>query len=242
MPRQRRCQEALTIINSTLDGLIAECQRLVDSGEEEFVDEFLSDKDPSILHFLLAAGDTLDSKQLRDDLMTLLIAGHETTAAVLTWTVYCLISRPEYALKVAREVDEVLGVSSFFSSFLSGSRSEEIKKRASFFYFFFLLLFRCPLSSSSLHFWMKSGHSVHAKQQSEGALIPINSTKRGLLIWTKERGRKKTDNRKIEKKNSLSFYFPQLELPLNNSTNRTAPRRSTTCPSCGGRRASSTRR
>jgi len=43
--------------------------------------------------------------------MTLLIAGHETTAAVLTWTVYCLISRPEYAEKVAREVDEVLGVS-----------------------------------------------------------------------------------------------------------------------------------
>ena len=111
VPRQRRCQEALAIINSTLDGLIAKCQRLVDSGEEEFVDEFLSDKDPSILHFLLAAGDTLDSKQLRDDLMTLLIAGHETTAAVLTWTVYCLISRPEYAEKVAREVDEVLGVS-----------------------------------------------------------------------------------------------------------------------------------
>jgi len=111
VPRQRRCQEALTIINSTLDGLIAECQRLVDSGEEEFVDEFLSDRDPSILHFLLAAGDTLDSKQLRDDLMTLLVAGHETTAAVLTWTVYCLISRPEYAAKVAKEVDEVLGVS-----------------------------------------------------------------------------------------------------------------------------------
>lgn len=111
VPRQRRCQEALAVINSTLDGLIAECQRLVDSGEEEFVDEFLSDRDPSILHFLLAAGDTLDSKQLRDDLMTLLIAGHETTAAVLTWTVYCLISRPEYAEKVAREVDEVLGVS-----------------------------------------------------------------------------------------------------------------------------------
>lgn len=111
VPRQRRCQEALAIINSTLDGLIAECQRLVDSGEEEFVDEFLSDRDPSILHFLLAAGDTLDSKQLRDDLMTLLIAGHETTAAVLTWTVYCLISRPEYATKVAKEVDQVLGVS-----------------------------------------------------------------------------------------------------------------------------------
>lgn len=28
--------------------------------------------------------------QLRDDLMTMLIAGHETTAAVLTWAVFLL--------------------------------------------------------------------------------------------------------------------------------------------------------
>ena len=81
------------------------------------------------MHFLLAAGDTLDSKQLRDDLMTLLIAGHETTAAVLTWTVYCLISRPEYAEKVAREVDEVLGVSSFVFLFFWRRRRREREKR-----------------------------------------------------------------------------------------------------------------
>jgi hypothetical protein len=29
--------------------------------------------------------------QLRDDLMTMLIAGHETTAAVLTWALFCLV-------------------------------------------------------------------------------------------------------------------------------------------------------
>ena len=32
----------------------------------------------------------VSSKQLRDDLMTMLIAGHETSAAVLTWTFYLL--------------------------------------------------------------------------------------------------------------------------------------------------------
>lgn len=32
----------------------------------------------------------VSSKQLRDDLMTLLIAGHETSAAVLTWAFYLL--------------------------------------------------------------------------------------------------------------------------------------------------------
>ena len=48
------------------------------------------------------------SKQLRDDLMTMLIAGHETTAAVLTWTFYELAQQPELMARVQREVDDVL--------------------------------------------------------------------------------------------------------------------------------------
>ena len=32
----------------------------------------------------------VSSKQLRDDLMTMLITGYETSAAVLTWTFYLL--------------------------------------------------------------------------------------------------------------------------------------------------------
>lgn len=42
-------------VNTTLDGLIAKCKKLVDEGDEEFVEEFLSEADPSILHFLLAS-------------------------------------------------------------------------------------------------------------------------------------------------------------------------------------------
>jgi cytochrome P450 len=62
----------------------------VDEEDKEWEEEFLSEKDPSILHFLIASGDDITSKQLRDDLMTMLVAGHETTAAVLTWTLYLL--------------------------------------------------------------------------------------------------------------------------------------------------------
>ncbi len=70
----------------------------------EFSEEFLSERDPSILHFLLASGDEISSKQLRDDLMTMLIAGHETTAAVLTWTLYTLAQHPEATEAIRREV------------------------------------------------------------------------------------------------------------------------------------------
>lgn len=46
----------------------------------------------------------ISSRQLRDDLMTLLIAGHETTAAVLTWTVYCLVEKREFLPRLQAEV------------------------------------------------------------------------------------------------------------------------------------------
>ncbi|PKU77754.1 Protein LUTEIN DEFICIENT 5, chloroplastic [Dendrobium catenatum] len=64
--------------------------RMVDEEKLQFHEEYMNEKDPSILHFLLASGDDVSSKQLRDDLMTMLIAGHETSAAVLTWTFYLL--------------------------------------------------------------------------------------------------------------------------------------------------------
>ena len=46
---------------------------------------------------------------MRDDLITLLIAGHETTAAVLTWLVYALSQHPECLKVVQKEIDEVVG-------------------------------------------------------------------------------------------------------------------------------------
>ncbi|KAE8733673.1 Protein LUTEIN DEFICIENT 5 [Hibiscus syriacus] len=108
-PRQRKVTEALKLINGVLDNLIAICKRMVEEEELQFYDEYMNEQDPSILHFLLASGDDVSSKQLRDDLMTLLIAGHETTAAVLTWTFYLLSKEPSVVAKLQDEVDSVLG-------------------------------------------------------------------------------------------------------------------------------------
>ncbi|XP_071921577.1 protein LUTEIN DEFICIENT 5, chloroplastic-like isoform X2 [Coffea arabica] len=97
-PSQKKVNAALKLVNDTLNDLIAICKRMVDEEELQFHEEYMNEQDPSILHFLLASGDDVSSKQLRDDLMTLLIAGHETSAAVLTWTFYLL-----------SKVDAVLG-------------------------------------------------------------------------------------------------------------------------------------
>ncbi|XP_050221885.1 protein LUTEIN DEFICIENT 5, chloroplastic [Mercurialis annua] len=108
-PRQRKVSAALKLINDILDDLIAICKRMVDQEELQFHEEYINEQDPSILHFLLASGDDVSSKQLRDDLMTMLIAGHETSAAVLTWTFYLLSTEPSVLSKLQNEVDTVLG-------------------------------------------------------------------------------------------------------------------------------------
>jgi cytochrome P450 len=53
-------------------------------------------------------GEDASTKQLRDDLMTMLIAGHETTAAVLTWAAFMLAQNPSMISKVQAEIDSVL--------------------------------------------------------------------------------------------------------------------------------------
>ncbi|KAI3459081.1 hypothetical protein Pfo_015744 [Paulownia fortunei] len=108
-PKLKKVNAALKLVNETLDDLIAICKKMVDEEELQFHEEYMNEQDPSILHFLLASGDDVSSKQLRDDLMTLLIAGHETSAAVLTWTFYLLSKEPSVMAKLQNEVDSVLG-------------------------------------------------------------------------------------------------------------------------------------
>lgn len=51
----------------------------------------------------------LTRRRVRDEIVTLLLAGHETTALALTWTWYLLARHPEAEAKVHEEVDTVLG-------------------------------------------------------------------------------------------------------------------------------------
>jgi cytochrome P450 len=53
-------------------------------------------------------GGHMTDMQLRDEAMTILLAGHETTANALTWTWYLLSQHPEAEEKVHAELDRVL--------------------------------------------------------------------------------------------------------------------------------------
>ena len=66
-----------------------------------------------LLSMLLAAQDEGDGggmtdRQVRDEAMTIFLAGHETTANALTWTWYLLSGAPDVEAKLHAEVDRVL--------------------------------------------------------------------------------------------------------------------------------------
>ncbi len=67
-----------------------------------------------LLGMLLAArdadtGEGLTDRQLRDEALTIFVAGHETTANALSWVWYLLATHPEAEARLHAEIDRVLG-------------------------------------------------------------------------------------------------------------------------------------
>ncbi len=54
-------------------------------------------------------GEGMSSQQLRDEVMTMFLAGHETTSNALTWTFMLLSRSPSVRRRLKQEIDEVLG-------------------------------------------------------------------------------------------------------------------------------------
>lgn len=66
-----------------------------------------------VLSLLLAAtdeaGQPLSDKEIRDELVTFLVAGHDTTATALTWTWLLLSQSPTVRTRLAHELEAVMG-------------------------------------------------------------------------------------------------------------------------------------
>ena len=66
-----------------------------------------------LLSMLIAShdedGSSLSDQQIRDEVLTIFLAGYETTANALTWTWYLLSQNPEAEAKLHAEIDSVLG-------------------------------------------------------------------------------------------------------------------------------------
>jgi cytochrome P450 len=92
----------------TFDGLIARMIRARRSPSGELIDQ------GDLLSMLMRArdeetGEGMSDRQLRDEALTLLVGGHETTAATMAWTFYLLSLHPDVARRVRSHVAEVIG-------------------------------------------------------------------------------------------------------------------------------------
>ena len=72
------------------------------------VDRILREHRDATSFFSLAQGAGLSGDELRDTALTLLLAGHETTAVALCWTLYLLSQNPEAEARLHRELDSTL--------------------------------------------------------------------------------------------------------------------------------------
>ena len=103
-PGNRRRRALQSTLHTTIDTLITKRVAGAVNGQVEDRGDLLS-------MLLLAQDETgkgLTPSQVRDEVNTILLAGHETTSNALTWTWYLLGQHPEVAEKLYAEVDKVL--------------------------------------------------------------------------------------------------------------------------------------
>ena len=104
LPSNARFDRAVRRLDLLVNGLIAERRRdRVDRGDLLSMLLLAQDEDEE------GDGGGMTDRQLRDEVMTLLLAGHETTANALTWTWYLLSQSPEAEARWREELRGVLG-------------------------------------------------------------------------------------------------------------------------------------
>ncbi|MFO0625383.1 MAG: cytochrome P450 [Polyangiales bacterium] len=99
-PGNRRGMRAVARLDKIIYGLIEE-RRRSDETRNDFLSMLLAARDE--------AGGRMSDQQVRDEAMTIFLAGHETTANALTWTFYLLARNPAARARLEQELDAHLG-------------------------------------------------------------------------------------------------------------------------------------
>jgi cytochrome P450 len=97
----REFRSARRSLFGVVDGIIAERRK---SGTEhnDLLSMFMHAEDED-------TGERMTDSQLRDEVVTMLLAGHETTAITLAWTFALLDNHPQATRRLQEELDSVLG-------------------------------------------------------------------------------------------------------------------------------------
>jgi cytochrome P450/NADPH-cytochrome P450 reductase len=102
--RRHTLAEDVAFMNSMVDEIIAERRKQAETadGKKDMLGAMMTGVDR-------ATGEQLDDVNIRYQINTFLIAGHETTSGLLSCAIYALLKHPEVLRKAYEEVDRVLG-------------------------------------------------------------------------------------------------------------------------------------
>jgi cytochrome P450 len=100
LPVTRRSRAARAKLDGVIYGII-EQRRRSNETHDDLLDMLLTARDD--------ADGGMDDEQVRDEAMTIFLAGHETTANALAWTWCLLAQHPDVEARLATEIDAVLG-------------------------------------------------------------------------------------------------------------------------------------
>ncbi len=101
LPATRRINGLVAELDEIVEYVIAERRKDPDTDHGDLLSMFMQAVDEE-------SGASMDDQQLRDELMSTIVAGHETSATALTWIFYQLTQYPEVYLKLKNEIDTVL--------------------------------------------------------------------------------------------------------------------------------------
>lgn len=100
-PGRRHMARAVRDLRAAVAAVIAE-RRARNGGADDLLARLMAARDPE-------TGQAMNDEQLVDNLLTFYLAGHETTARALTWTLYLLARSPEWSARLEEEVARVTG-------------------------------------------------------------------------------------------------------------------------------------
>ena len=99
-PRHRKVRAAIDLLDGIVYDIINDRRR----HPERHSDDLLT----MLLDARYDDGSPMPDRQVRDEVMSLLVAGHETTANTLSWTWYLLDQNPDVVVQLEAEIDSVL--------------------------------------------------------------------------------------------------------------------------------------
>jgi cytochrome P450 len=97
-PRSLRWRRAVNVLYRTIDDIIRERRRNTaptDPDRQDMLGALLNAQDED--------GSTMTDIQIRDEVMTMFVAGHETSALSLTWAIHLLANHPHLQDQIAEE-------------------------------------------------------------------------------------------------------------------------------------------